>query len=654
MVSAFVLCLAGGIGFRLYSLQVAECDRYRARADGQHRKTLSVPATRGAILDRDGGELAVSVSTTTLYAHPNKVTDATGAANELAEAIGASRETLYEKLASGKSFVYLGRFLDDGTTEAIRALDLDRFGARAFGYLEESRRRYPRGRLASHVVGYASTDGQGLEGVEGALDDVLSGEPSVYLIQQDGRNRRVRKPRENDTDAPADPARDVILSIDRVLQHIVERELERAIEDTGARAATAVLLDPRNGEVLALANWPTYDANRFEGGPSRANRAVEHYYEPGSTFKIVPLAAALERNTVRVDQRFDCEEGVWTIDQRTIHDVSPHGVLSLHEVIEQSSNIGMVKVTMTLQPAELHSMIEEFGFGSKTGIELPGESPGILRREAEWSDFTQASLAFGQEIGVTVLQMASAFGVIANDGVLARPHLVLGSRGLDGRLVELPDVEFRRVISASTARAIGSMLEGVVANGSGKRAAVPGFRLAGKSGTAQKAESGQYSDDDYMASFGGFGPSHAPRLVGLVVLDSPRGEWIYGGQVAAPVFGRIMADALRHLRTPYDDPPNTRPMPDRELRLTSLERARSLARRTAAGSVPDLSGLGAREAVTLLAYHGYAAHVEGAGVVTAQTPLAGTRLASGETCRLVLKGPRRRRSSRDKVMEASR
>jgi cell division protein FtsI/penicillin-binding protein 2 len=315
-----------------------------------------------------------------------------------------------------------------------------------------------------------------------------------------------------------------------------------------------VVLDPATGQVLALANRPTTDANGYSRSrpEERVNRAVMHQYEPGSTFKIVPMAAALEAGLVRPDQQFDCENGRWTYRGRTIIDSLPHGILTAREVLERSSNIGMVKIGMGLEPRSLHDAILRFGFAARTGIELPGEAAGSLSPLRKWSQQTQPSLAFGYEIDVSVLQMASAVAAVANGGVLVPPRLVLGLRDADGRVHAFPPPPGTRVISRETNRELIRMLEGVIAEGTGQRAHIEGYTLAGKSGTAKKVAGRGYSAGDYVASFGGFGPVAAPRLVTFVAIDTPRGDEYYGGQVAAPVFQRIMVQALSYLRVPAD------------------------------------------------------------------------------------------------------
>jgi len=546
-----VVTLALGIGGRLAYLQVVCCDKLRGRASVQHWKEIKVPATRGAILDRQGRELALSLKTQSLFAHPRRVENPEDAARQLAPILGLSRNEVLERLTSKKAFVYLQRFLEPEQVAAVRDLKLPIGETEPFGLLPSSKRYYPRDELAVHVLGFANIDGKGIEGIERQFDFELSGDPTVYLALQDGLNGRVR---EQTIDSPDKRPWEVILSIDVVLQHLVERELEQVMAETRARAASAVLLDPATGQVLALANRPAADPNRYGEATDdqRVNRAVVHQYEPGSTFKIVSMAAALEHGAVRPGQHFDCENGRYTYRGRSIRDIARNGILSAREVFEKSSNVGMVKIVRRLKPDHLRDTVARFGFGRRTGIELPGELPGTLHPVSKWSGQTQPSLAFGYEVSVTVLQMASALSVIANDGVRLPTGVVLGLRDADGHVHRFPTSEGHRAISRDTARVLKSLMEGVVIRGTGTRAGLSGYRVAGKSGTARKLVGGRYSETETIASFGGFAPLDSPRLVGLVVIDTPRGQH-YGGQVAAPVFRRIMEDALGYVRAPRDE-----------------------------------------------------------------------------------------------------
>jgi cell division protein FtsI (penicillin-binding protein 3) len=634
-----VLVLISIIGVRLHELQIRRCDELRKRIEDQAQRLVEVNATRGSILDRNGEILAVSVATQALYVHPWKVEDPVVAADLLDPLLSISRAEILERLRSDKPFAYLDRFLEPDQVRAIRATDLP-FGTRAaFGFLPSSRRTYPRKELAVHVVGFADIDGNGLEGIERRFDETLRGDPVAYSVVRDGRNGWLSQ----SAKAPERRPHDVVLTLDLGVQHIVESELDRVMREAGARAASAVVLDPSSGEILALANRPAADANRFGKSvpEARINRALVHQYEPGSTFKIVTMAAALEHAHVDPHQLFDCENGVLRAGIRTIHDETPHRLLSTSQILRKSSNIGMVKVARLIEPEAFYRTILDFGFGSETGIELPGEHEGTLRQRSAWSSHSRDSLAFGQEIAVTVLQMASAFAAVANNGVLVPPRVVREARDPDGRALARPEARGRRVISTRTSRALTAMLEGVITRGTGKRARIDGYRLAGKTGTAQKVVDGSYSKTDFVSSFGGFGPLPAPRLVCLVVVDTPRGSAYHGGEVAGPVFRRIMARALARLRVPRDGETlalSRSPSNSSDLLVSRAVSpgATGSSPVVAAGTVPDLTGLSLREAIARLAALGYRAEVDGRGYVRRQHPAPGSVLQPGKSCQLLL------------------
>ncbi|HXV77767.1 MAG TPA: penicillin-binding protein 2 [Candidatus Polarisedimenticolaceae bacterium] len=552
LVSSMVVLVALAIVGRLYQLQVIRCEGLSRRAAEQHSSKLVVPAMRGTIVDRNGKPLALSTETRSLYAHPQRVGDPERAAELLGPLLDRPRAAILRDLRSDKSFVFLARFLEPDVADRIAALGLPMNGAEPFGFEHEPRRVYPRKELAVHVVGFATIDGDGVEGIERSFDADLKGDPRIYLLMHDAHRRG---PRELIGEPRKKPS-DVVLTIDVVLQHVVERELARAMRETRARAGSVILLDAPSGEVLALANRPTTDANEFGQAThaARRNRALVDQYEPGSTFKVVPLAAAIELNRVGARDRIYCEQGVYRRRGRTIRDLSRNGTLTPAEILSKSSNIGMAKIAKKMTPEEMSRVINRFGFGAKTGVELPGEEQGLFEDPSRWSGYSQESISFGQEIGVTAMQMAAAISVFANDGVMVPPRIVLGKRGPDGRLRPMPPTATRRVVSERTASTVARMLEGVVDHGTGRRAAVAGYRVAGKSGTAQRAVDGVYSTSAVTASFGGFAPADDPRLVLLVVLDTPRIEDNGGGQAAAPVFARIMAESLSYLRVPGDDP----------------------------------------------------------------------------------------------------
>ena len=553
LLTLAVAAMAVGISARLYQLGIERSVLFQDQARRQHERRIEVWGRRGSIVDRHGRELAVSIDSSSLFAHPHRVADPESAASLLAPVLGMKRSRVLDKLRSDEPFVWIQRRLDSRVANAVRQLDLPVGHAEPFGFETEAKRYYPRGELAIHVVGFADIDQTGIEGIERSLDELLRGDPTGYLAVRDGRGASVLKL----VQPPARQPKDVVLTLDLVLQHIVERELDRAMRETGARWSSAVLLDPTTGAILAMANRPNPDPRRYGRSnlACRRNLAVTDAFEPGSTFKIVTAAAALDTGRIHPEQRFDCGNGSIRVGGQTIRDHHPFGVLSVREILEKSSNVGMVRVSRFLAPETLESYIRSFGFGEKTGVELPGESDGLFAKHSEWSGRSAASLSFGHEITATPLQMAVAFATVANDGVTIPPRIILGTRSADGTVERSEPPEPRRVISSSTAHTLASILEGVIGRGTGGAAAVPGYRIAGKTGTAQKVIDGRYSDSLYVASFGGFGSVRSPRLAGIVVLDSPRGKSHTGGAVAAPVFGRIMADALAYLRVPPDEDP---------------------------------------------------------------------------------------------------
>jgi len=642
-----VVGLATGlIGSRLYSLQVKHHARFTERATEQHQAEYSIRSRRGALLDRHGRTLAVSLETQSLSAHPHRVANATEAADVLAGKIAMPRGQIIEQLESKKSFVYLHRFLEAETARSIERLGrstdgqpalLDIGENRPFWFQRETKRRYPRGPVASHVIGFANIDGDAREGAEIRFDDVLQGDPTSYLELKDAKNGSIRQV----VREPEKLSSDVRLTLDLSLQHLLERELDDAVRRTGAKAATAIILDPKSGQVLAMANRPTIDrSTRANRGDSRTNRAIEHYFEPGSTFKIVPMALGLETGSITPGERIYCQDGkpYRTEYGREINDVGKNGMLTPRMILAKSSNIGMVKINRRLDSETLREGILRFGFGRRTGIELPAETPGSLSAVKDWSPYTHDSLAFGQEIGATALQMASAMATIANDGVRVEPRIGLGAQDSAGGVELFEPAPAHFVVSVQTARRVRSMLEEVVEKGSGSAARLPGYRVAGKSGTAQKraADGKGYSGTDFFASFVGFAPASDPELVVLVALDTPRGTRRQGGEIAAPVFARILAEALQYLRVPKDaEPPLAVGVPAMAQKAPADV---PVAEVPTPGKVPDVRKRTLREAIATLSAHGYRVRVQGRGTVVRQTPEPGTALAPGGVCDLLAGG----------------
>lgn len=652
IVAAALAAAAVAIALRLVTLQIFEAERLRVRARRQHEQVIEVGGQRGSILDRNGREFAVSIETESLYAHPPRVKDPDRLARLLAPLLGRSEPELRALLRSDEPFVWLKRRIDPAIARGISELDPQIGHGGPIDFQEEPKRFYPQGSLAVHVVGFADVDQHGIEGIEKRFDDDLQGDSTKYLAVRDARGSMLLQ----QLRPPAKRSHDVLLTIDLVLQHIMERELDRAMSETGAKAASAVLLDPKTGHVLALANRPTVDPMTYGKGPAEArrNRAIEYSYEPGSTFKVVSASAALEQGTVTPEQRFNCTS--FTVAGKSYTDVHKFGILSVREIIEHSSNVGMVQVGRTLPREALRDTIVKFGFGRRTGIELPAERNGNITSLARMSATSPSAMSIGYEVDVTPLQIAQAYATVANDGMLVPPRVVLGTRDELGRFEPTEAPEPRRVISARTAASMTNMMEGVILHGTGENARIPGYHFAGKTGTAKKVlpGGGGYTTHEYYASFGGFGPLRDPQLVGFVVLDTPRGDFFYGGQVAAPVFARLVSDALSYLRVPPDDDPWEARRD--ELKAQADKKAKEEAKRpkakrddardvkpqeptlvaTVPGQIPDLRGKTPREAVAGLVARGYRARVDGQGIVVRQSPAAGTPAGVGQSCTLHL------------------
>lgn len=570
----FLLLLAGafaGVGVRLWALQVDRHEHYAELAEKQQQRVVELNPPRGTLYDARGRELAVSSPTDSIYAVPREIDDAEATARELAVVLGIDARELAPRLAGHGWFAWVERQVEPETAAAVAALALPGIGLR-----EESKRYYPQGRLAAHVLGFVGTDAQGLAGLEQTFNPQVTGKVGRRVVLRDAGGRYAVDP--DLSLAEAEPGADLHLTLDATLQHIVERELEATARKFRAPAGSAVLLDPHSGAVLAMASYPSFDPNHFRHGPEPEerwrNRAVTDVFEPGSAFKMVTAAAALENNLVDPDDVLDCQQGRIVVYGVPIRDHKPFGRLTFRQVIAESSNVGAIKVGLRVGDERLYRQIVDLGFGARTGIELPGESPGLLRPVERWEPVTKAYASFGQGVAVTSLQLAAAFGAVANGGLLLKPYLV-AAIDREGALEELharPEV-VRRAMSPATAFRLERMLEAVVTEGTGTRAAVPGYAVAGKTGTAQMADGGGYSATDHKAVFAGFAPARDPVLVGAVIVDRPRTD-IHGGQVAAPLFSAIAREALLYLGVrPEREPPEPWPgQTGRRARLAAADR----------------------------------------------------------------------------------
>lgn len=481
-----------------------------------------------------------------LFASPNEIPDKDKERiiRQLMPILNADRAYLKERLSRKKSFIWLARKITPEQTEAIKRLNI-----KGLGFLKESRRSYPNSYLASHVIGFAGLDNVGLEGIEISFNKLLIGEPGWALFLRDARQKRLDLWEK--MVLPKD-GYDVILTINEVIQYIAERELDKAYKAYRAKGASIVVMDPHTGAILALANRPTYDLNQHANSSKDQirNRAICDLFEPGSVFKIVTASAAIEEKKVSEEDRFFCENGAYKVAGHVLHDHRPHGWLTFREVIEQSSNIGTVKVGQILGPDLLYQYVRLFGFGSKLGIELPGEITGMIKEPRFWSKTSITAIPMGQEVGVTALQLTAAISVIANGGQLMKPYLVQEIRDKFGETIKkFQPTLIRKVISLDTANRVKAMLAGVVEDGTGKLARLPDFRAAGKTGTAQKLEpNGAYSHNKFVASFIGFAPVEDPLVAIAVTIDEPR-PYYFGGVVAAPVFKNVAGDTIRYLKT---------------------------------------------------------------------------------------------------------
>ncbi len=630
---------------RLVWLQVARHDALVAFGTDQRQKEAGLTARRGDIVDRTGRPLALSVDADWVFAVPVAVKSPEATATAVCDALDdcdeAERASFERALRQKKrGWVSLRRQIGPNESRRIKDLALPGIVLEA-----ESRRYYPMRELAAHILGYVGVDNKGLAGIEQTYDSRIRGREGTITVQTDAHQRAFSR-----VERPPTAGATLELTIDAQLQHIAERELRAAVADEDADGGTIVMMDPATGDILANANYPTFNPNAFglyQKTPEvLRNRAVQEIYEPGSTFKIVTASAAIEERAFDADDVIDVSAGAIRIGSRVIKDVHRYGPLSFVDVLVKSSNVGAIKIGDRIGTARLGEYVRRFGFGKRACGDLPGETPGMLSDSSSWSMSTLASVSMGYEIGVTPVQMAAAVSAVANGGELLQPRVVRAIRNGSQR-TESARATPRRAIKAETASELVGIMEQVVERGTATAAAVPGYTVAGKTGTAAKIENGTYSKQFYHASFVGFAPSRAPAVTILVVIDSPRRGRIYGGAVAAPVFSRVAAAALRYLRIPQTinaaPPVMLTASPDHGAGsiMAALDRVNApmsggLDVQTGPPAVPDLRGLGAREAALRLARLGLTARLSGDGVVVQQDPEPGTPIDQRSSCRLWL------------------
>jgi cell division protein FtsI (penicillin-binding protein 3) len=550
IVAGVALFWAVAVFARLGYLQLFRHSEYMLRAQRQQQRTIEITPKRGSIYDRNMHPLAMSVPVDSAFAVPGELADEQLAARLLSGVLGIPRDILETRFGSSRSFVWIQRKLPPEKKEAVEVLNL-----KGVYFQKENQRIYPKRHLASHVLGFVDLDEKGLGGIEYELDSQIRGKSEKIIVMADARQRWF-----DGGAALRESGANVILTLDEKVQYIAERELAVAIAKTRASAGTVIVMNPNTGEILGLANWPEFNPNApsESTAEARMNRAVTALYEPGSTFKLITLAAAFDQGITRPEQVFDCENGQVYVAGHRIRDHKPFRMLSVSDILAQSSDVGAIKVALLLGAPKFYDYIRAFGFGQLTGVDLPGESKGIVRRLENWSAVSVGSISMGQEVGVTPVQLITAVSAIANGGMLYKPHIVSQLRRGDQVLPaegSLAPSEPKRVIRPETAATLRRLMEGVILNGTGPLAHLDGWTAAGKTGSAQKIDpaTGRYSATQLIASFTGFAPLNNPAVTILVSLDSPVGEH-EGGQVAAPVFKRVAEQILPYLDVPRDVP----------------------------------------------------------------------------------------------------
>jgi cell division protein FtsI (penicillin-binding protein 3) len=542
------LCLwLVAICFRLVYLQVFRYGDFQQRAQHQQQRSFDLSPKRGIIFDRAGRELAMSIQVDSAFAVPTEIPDLANTISLIARITRDDPRVVFADCRARKTFCWVARKADAEVIERIRGMNLQ-----GIHFQKEPKRFYPKRELAAQMLGYVGTDDQGLSGLERQFNSELQGKPGKLMISVDAHKKWF-----SSVEKQSEAGNNVVVTIDQNIQYIAERELETAMAQTKAIAGTVIVQNPKTGEILALANRPTFNPNLRKEitVDSLKDRAVSDIYEPGSTFKIVTISAGLEEKVTRPDEMFDCQMGSIVINGMRIRDSKPHGLLSVADIIAESSDVGAIKVALRLGDERFYKYIRAFGFGQQTGIELPGETRGMTKPVNRWSRVSIGAISMGQEIGISPLQLIALISTIANDGVWIAPRIVAGvvEPQTTPQTISFQPAESRRVISSLTAAQMRQILQGVVLHGTGRKALLEGYSSAGKTGTAQKVDPGThaYSKTKYVGSFAGFAPVNDPRISVAVILDSAVGLH-QGGQVAAPVFQRVTQQVLEYLHVPHD------------------------------------------------------------------------------------------------------
>ena len=623
---------------RAFQLQVLSGQKLKSLAQRQHTTVLQLQPERGVIFDRNGEKLAISIMANSVCADPTKIADPAKVSRQIAEILGLDNQTVYKKISAPKNFCWLARKISPQQAVTVENADIE-----GIFLVKEPKRFYPNGELAAHLLGFVGLDASGLEGLEKKYDESLRGKPEKLAWARDAKGQKLFL-RVGKNEQKQDENENLVLTIDNRIQYLVETHLREAVLDKGAKGGVAIVMDPKTGEILALANQTGFNPNNIEGLTAEKwrNRAITDNFDPGSTFKPFLVAGALEEKIIKESDRFFCENGNYKVANRVIHEAQRkrHGMLEVRDILKYSSNIGSAKIAQKMGKEKFYDYIQKFGFGERTGIDLPGESSGLLRPVKNWVPVDTAMIAFGQGISVTAIQLITAASAIANDGVLMKPYVVRGIADKNNRLVKLytPTV-VRKVISPGVAKRLTNMLTEVVGapDGTGKSARIVNVAVAGKTGTSQKFDSkrGVYSSDRVRTSFMGFFPAENPQVAILVMLDEPqRDKW--GGVAAAPVFKNIGEQILNCFKT------NIRETPVFEKDLNKVELVsaqQTLIPQEAVSddesTMPNFVGLTLREAMKKAKTESIEIKVTGNGWAVRQYPPARTPYGEERVCNVV-------------------
>lgn len=610
IIGTLILILFAVVSVKALDLQVLSRERAVNLAKKQHQKSYTLLPKRGMIYDINKKELAINIDTQSIYVNAKDIKDPEVFSKKLSEYLRLSQEAILDKINTRKPFVWIKRLVEPNIIAKIKS---DNFPD--LGFIEEPKRVYPNGTLVGQVLGFTNIDSKGIEGIEFKYDELLTGKPGKINVKKDARGRKIMS-----TPYFLEPSisgYDLVLTIDSQIQHIVEKELKEGVEKAKADRGMALLMNSETGAILAMASYPFFDPNSYKdfNSETRRNLPIWFSFEPGSTMKVFILASAMEEDKVNPDTKFDCENGRRKVGPAIIRDVHPYGVLTVAQILEKSSNICASKIGETLGREKLYDRLSSFGFGRQTGIDLSGESSGMMTKSNRWGPVELATISFGQGIAVTSIQIAAALSAIANGGYLVKPYIVEQLISPGGKVVtkNKPEV-LGKVISYDTAENITQMMEKVVESGTGKNAAISGYKVAGKTGTAQvpNPKTGGYYGNRFMSSFIGFGPTDDPKVTLVVIVENPK-NGSYGGTVAAPIFKGIVEKVLFYLGVP----------PRTEFVGTKV--------------MPDLQGKSLREILIWSENEGVEVRIKGTGYVTSQEPKAGEAIKEGTVCRVDFK-----------------